>query len=221
MFMDRLFSICFPCKKTLSEACESGDLGLFNMFGNAPYRDFINEDENNEFPLLCAIRAGNISIVKKIMLKGNIGSFSTLFGWTVLHEAVVSESFEMLLFLLQFGNCRAYTKTSCGYTPIHIAIYENRYDMVRILLDYIPAKMMSIKNNQGMTPLVLAVFMGNVEMVNLIHSSGGLLFTEMYEGNSVFFLACSRGITRDLRIKSSFYNPVSGLPISKPINIMY
>jgi ankyrin repeat protein len=213
--------MCFPGKKTLSGACESGDLGVFNMFGNAPYRDFINEDENNEFPLLCAIRSGNISIVKKIMLKGNIGSFSTLFGWTVLHEAVSSESFEMLLFLLRFSNCKAYTKTSGGYTAMHIAVYENRSDMVRILLDYIPAKMMSIKNNNGLTPLVLSVFMGNVEMVNIINSSGGLLFTEIYQGNIVFFLACSRGIARDLRIARSFYNPVSGLPISEPIDIMY
>ena len=66
------------------------------------------------------------------MLKGNIGSFSTLFGWTILHEAVSSESFEMLLFLLQFGNCRAYTKTSCGYTPMHIAVYEKKQELHRL-----------------------------------------------------------------------------------------
>jgi hypothetical protein len=219
--MDLFFSKCFPCKKTLSGACRSGDLREFNMFRDSPYRDFITEDYDKKFPLLCAIKSGNISIVEKIMLKGDICSFSTIFGWTVVHEAVVSGSFEMLLFLLKFGKCKTYVKTSDGNTPMHIAISEKRSDMVEILSEYTPSKMMSIKNNEGMTPLVLAVFMENPEMVDTIHVSGGSLFRERYNGHSVYILAFMRGISNDLRTKAPWIHPISGLPISSPVDIIY
>lgn len=220
MFLDFIFSSCFPGKK-LSDLCEKGDYREFRKCSISSYDEIVEVDDDDRVPLLCAIQSGSVPIVKRMGKYGDIGRFSTIFGWTILHEAVSSGSLEMVLYVLDQCHVKPYLKTSGGYSPIHMSITSGRIDILDVLLQYTPFNLVSSSSLNGITPLILAIMSKNVEMVNMIHRAGGSLIKESYQGMPAMFLARKYGIGEGICLPRGCLHPASGLPLSIPVPIWY
>ena len=220
MLFNDIFSACFP-KKTISDICERGDYREFRKCKIPSFDDFVEIDESGRIPVLCAVNSNSIPIEKRMTKYGEIGKFRTIHGWSILHEAVLSGSLEMVLYILEECHTKPYMKTSDGCTSIHMAVTSGRCDILDALLQYTPFNLVSSQNVNGITPLILAIMCKNVEMVNMIHRAGGSLIRETYNGIPVMFLAKQYGISNQTCIPRKSIHYISDCPVSDNIPILY
>lgn len=220
MFFNDIFSACFH-KNTISDICERGDYREFRKCKISSFNEIVEKDKSGRIPVLCAVNCRSIPIVKRMKKYGEIGKFRTIHGWSILHEAVLSGSFEMVLYILEECHTKPYMKTSDGFTSIHVAVRSGRCDILNVLLQYTPYNLVSSKNIDGITPLILAIMCKNVEMVNMIHRAGGSLLRETYNGLPVMFLAKQYGLSDKTCIPRKYVHYISNCPVSDNIPIMY
>ncbi len=222
MFLDELFSMCLPTKKSLSDICKDGDTREFNRRRVISYEEITSPDHSGRIPLLCAVGEGKIQIVKRMMKIGNICNFSNIHGWNILHEAVSGGSVGMVEYILENCYMKTYIKTSGGYSPIHMAIMDGRCDILKILLRYTPFNMVSLPTKCGATPLILAIICKNREMICILHDSGASLISESYNGFSALYLSRYYGVMDTVSKLCNFrISRVSGFPLSRPVFITY
>lgn len=99
-----------------------------------------------------------------------------------------------------------------GTTPLHYAVRDQDVAQVRALLREIPA---NVQNRYGVTPLVLAVEGGNLEIVNALIAAGADVNHALPEGETVLMTAARTGnvavlealLRRDARleVRDGFY----------------
>ena len=86
--------------------------------------------------------------------------------------------------------------TASKETALHIAVSEGEEDIVKRLVEVIenPQATLSIKNDEGNTPLHLAALIGNVGICKcIVEKNEELLDCRNYKGETPLFLAALRG----------------------------
>lgn len=126
-------------------------------------------------PLMKAIFEGNLEIVKLLLASSNLMiNQQTGDGWTALHFTVnksgVPEKNEELAAqmaqLLINKKANLNLRTQAGYTPLMLAVMNNRIKTMGVLLR---AKAdPALADSDGWTPLMRAVFDGNLEAATLL-----------------------------------------------------
>ena len=107
-------------------------------------------------------------------------AMATMTGQTVLHFAVAVNNIDSLFYLLKYHrelqlsvDCR-----ECGYTPLHLAVFLNRLEPIRMLLNKGANPNIRVDQNTAnalsicRTPLAEAALNKNVQAVNILLGNG-------------------------------------------------
>ena len=129
-----------------------------------------NSDQNGYPPLHYAVIRDHVESARALILpSGEYDLTQMVKGKTALHYAAkCRETSEMISLLLSNNELRGNIdqRSKNGQTPLHLASYQNRHQNVRVLLR-LGAKP-NIKNNDGWTPLRMAIFMRSKECIALL-----------------------------------------------------
>jgi len=123
---------------------------------------------------ITSARIGNLEKMKNIYTimkeKGNeedIKDWRGSFDYTILLEATLSGSSNILRWLLHELKFDVNEQNKHGETALHLAATRNQMECARLLLD---AGSLNLKNQRGITPLDWANSQGHTEMQRLIES---------------------------------------------------
>lgn len=134
-------------------------------------------------------------------------------------NAVADRTSKALLKLARDRSLRDFFKTQRflfsaqdedGNTPIHLAILYGNFDLLAIFTDVTASisfqNIINIKNNNNFTPLMIAAYLGEVEVCEyLLEANADLTITDSFGCNAVH-VACKRKDLGLLKvIKSRFY----------------
>ena len=216
-----LFESCFCInKKTMSDACEEGDLEYVKrVLKNR--EDVEVENANGDHAILSAVRSGKVPMMRYLFAIGASTSFSTDNGWSLLHEAVDSGSFRMVEFILK--KCPllfTYTTTKDMISPIHLAVFNGYDDILSSLLKETPSSYVSPRGPYGTTPLMIATQRGERQMMVDLYRSGASFFESDDSGKNSLSMAKEFGslqVVYDLNV--CIMDELTGLPKSRPILI--
>jgi serine/threonine-protein phosphatase 6 regulatory ankyrin repeat subunit B len=149
-----------------------------------PKLDVNAEDNKKMTPLLYAIEAGNVDMVKVLYEKDkfnrlNIDAVDNA-GRTPLHFAVMDGRMEVVRLLLEWEGINIDAVDNAGYTPLHIVVMDGRMEVVRLLLEQegINIDAMDIA---GLTPLHYSIQNGHSEVVELLLKKGKPFATLDYD----------------------------------------
>ncbi|KAH9573145.1 hypothetical protein CY35_02G189700 [Sphagnum magellanicum] len=149
-----------------------------------PKLDVNAEDNKKMTPLLYAIEAGNVDMVKVLYEKDkfnrlNIDAVDNA-GRTPLHFAVMDGRMKVVRLLLEWEGINIDAVDNAGCTPLHIAVTDGRMEVVRLLLEQegINIDAMDIA---GLTPLHYSVQNGHWKMVQLLLKKGKPFATFDYD----------------------------------------
>ena len=121
---------------------------------------------NNNNTLHCAVRTGNLNIVKSVVNNGSDLNALSFYG-TALHESI--ENKDILKFLLDSG-ANPNIKGKHGYTPMHTLIRwvndnnEESLFMLNSLINY--GGDINIQSDNGCTPLHFALLFNKFNFAN-------------------------------------------------------
>jgi uncharacterized protein len=116
--------------------------------------------------------AGDAETVLRLLVEDpQLASAYTDEGWTALHLAATPEIASMLLDAGADINARNRHKfAGPGNSPLSAAVYQDRRDVVRLLIDR--GADVNQGDNAGFTPLHLAGALGRVEAASILLESG-------------------------------------------------
>ncbi len=99
--------------------------------------------------------------------------------------------------LLNFSNINVNIKNLEGDTPLHISVYHDHLDIVKLLLT--KGANPNLANNNGVTPLHNAAFNSNLEIVKLLVDYGANINAENKDGIVALRDAVKNGHTKIVR----------------------
>lgn len=165
--------------------CSSDDDCSRNSFcGDGSSNCSCSFEWEGEGPVHCAVRSGNLEIVKMLVQDGaNVMQIDDR-QRTPLHYACYSGNVDAAEVLLKW-NARLDPKNSNGMTPLHLAVQEGHIELVRLFLRHqrlidvrrpIPVdgkksssdSIVNLLDNHERTPLHLAASLGRLDMVTLM-----------------------------------------------------
>ncbi|NGX60450.1 MAG: Photosystem I assembly protein Ycf3 [Chlamydiae bacterium] len=164
-------------------AAYHGDIHLLGMLW-----EHIPIDEKNNYgqpPLHTAIFRGQVDVVSALIR--NVKNLSHPFNWKTLKITPLGFAalrgeigcFEVLLHKVPFS-----TATSSVGTLLHLVVHFQQNEMLKHLLmnhsDYCQ-KILEEKNQEGLTPLALAVLLDNPDATSLLHDKGANIETQDFE----------------------------------------
>ncbi len=142
-----------------------------------------------------AIQEGRVGDVKNVINKDRTKVYEKdKWGYTLLHDAVVTERLEIVEYLLQQG-ADVNTKNLKRSTPLHDAAFKGRVELVRFLLAKgADANAQDISNNTPLHEAVAAygVYITNfryIEVVKLLLSFGAVVNNKNNKGETPLHLA--------------------------------
>jgi uncharacterized protein len=119
-----------------------------------------------------AAAAGGAEAVRRLL--DEVPTLATQYtdeGWTALHLAATAEIAAILLDAGADINARNRHKfAGPGNSPLSAAVYQDRRDVVRLLIDR--GADVNQGDNAGFTPLHLAVALGRIEAAGILLESG-------------------------------------------------
>ena len=92
-----------------------------------------------------------------------------VFGYTPLHEAVYSNKYNVIKFLIHKG-ANSNSRARYGYTPLHLASSAGHIDCVKVLLQC--GADISLTDDYGRTPKQTASIHNRCIIVRLLRSEG-------------------------------------------------
>jgi len=126
--------------------------------------------------IFSAAYRGNIDKIRNFIETGADIDAQNSNGYTILHIAVAKGNRELIQYLLEKkanANIMSFAKEGdgpidpvIGNAPIHYAIFEDRNDILKMLLENDADA--DIENSNGSTPLFLAIKRYNLEAVKLL-----------------------------------------------------
>ncbi|XP_051155863.1 putative ankyrin repeat protein RF_0381 [Leptopilina boulardi] len=119
--------------------------------------------ECKESPLHCAVKAGHVSIIRELLVKGTDFPFSD-----IIHIAAEKGSEQILKILLEAGySVESYFN---GRYPIHVAAAFGHWKLIRILIKSGADINSTTQNNE--TPLHVAIAFGQLSAVKFLLYAG-------------------------------------------------
>lgn len=140
--------------------------------------DIVSEyDDKDGFPpIIKAAKQNDISMVD-LLIKycADINSTSAHGTSNPLIESSADGLYEMVEYLLKHGANVKLTNTLLGMNALHIAAFHNRLQVCIVLLKY--GMDINSIDNRGMTPLAIAIEMGNTLIAQLLIGLGANINT--------------------------------------------
>lgn len=145
--------------------------------------DFSSHNPNTSNSLNLAARRNDVQAVRKLLKKINPNCIDNR-GWTCLHEAADSDSYESLLVILNDPKCRPLAETHEGHTALYLACRQRcSMKIIHALLD----KVQDIANygsTENVTPLHVASGQGRVELIQLLIDYGAIINVPDFDGDT-------------------------------------
>jgi ankyrin repeat protein len=123
--------------------------------------------EYGSLPLLIAARKGLIDKLNTLIANGaNANQMDKLTGDTALHVAAEVGNLELIQLLIEQHNADVDARNNHMSTPLLTACFKVRPNCVTFLLN--SRANINVANNEGCTPLVIAVVAGSVDIVKIL-----------------------------------------------------
>ena len=146
---------------------------------NSAHQGYLNE----------AIQFGNIEIIRQLLSRPDIDVNLEFEGNTPLMKACSDGTPEIVQLLLDRNDINVNAiKSTNGRTPLHMAYFKTRLDIVKVLLKDQRINV-NIRDFHGTTPLIHACSQGNIEAVKLFLERDDIKI----QFNIVLHLACYFG----------------------------
>ena len=148
---------------------------IFDLFRNNKYNEIISlipnidinlRDENGVYLLQYAIISNQINIIKAILLRSPNLSIFDRDGHSILYYPIMFGFITIITILLKHDSEIVNVTDKRNNTPLHYAVNQNNYDIVKLLLKY-NINIFTI-NNDGYNPFHLASSNNNNDIMKLI-----------------------------------------------------
>lgn len=145
--------------------------------------DFSSHNPNTSNALNLAARNNDVESVKRLLKKMNPNCVDNR-GWTCLHEAANSDSYECLVEILKHRDCRPLLETFEGYTSLYLACHRNCSLKTITFLLKSANDIVNYGSIEGFTPLHLACGQGRVELIQLLLEYGAMMDVKDFDGDT-------------------------------------
>ena len=182
-----------PGFTALNNAAQFGHLECVRIL--IEYRANIESPEMATTPVHSAAYGGRVKVLDFLLTKFP-ASLNMLDSKreVPLYPATIQGHTACVQLLLRNGANVNLTVSDQGETLVHIAVKENREQVLRALLEHKANPDEAMKN--GKTPLMLAVEQDNVDFIPLIMSYGITLIKKDSSGNTVFHYLAKHGAAK-------------------------
>ena len=196
--------------KYLVESCQDL-LAIRNNRGQSPYLttgfsgsvelvkflisrgcDVMDKDSEGSTVLHKACHTGKLELAQYLV--DNFSDMLTIrdkTGQSPYLVAGFSGSVELVKFLISCG-CDVMDKDSKGSTVLHKACATGKLELAQYLVESCP-DLLTIRNNTGQSPYLVAGFSGSVELVKFLISRGCDVMDKDSKGSTVLHKACDKG----------------------------
>jgi ankyrin repeat protein len=145
--------------------------------------------------LKVAVSGGSSSMVKLLLDNGadvNMNNWRGITAGTALHLASEGDNIVMARLLLEHG-ADATIKNTHGQTSLQLAAERRSYQVVKLLLDWMPEGSLGTADEPKYTPLLWACASGQLEAVRLFLSEGADANSCVGQGWTPLHAASNRG----------------------------
>ncbi|MGL9761743.1 MAG: ankyrin repeat domain-containing protein [Wolbachia sp.] len=144
--------------------------------------------------LLTAVQDDDLNKVKGLVSRGAGLDTKGSNDWTLLHFAAFSDKFDIVKFLFD-KNANIKAKDVYGNTPLHVAAqYDSKLEIVEFLLDKNASSINDVNNN-GSTPLHIAIQGNKPSTVKLLLNRGASIKVKDKRNRTPLGLADQEGYT--------------------------
>jgi ankyrin repeat protein len=180
----------------LHYATNEGYFEIVKMLVNAGANIDIPDNQKNT-PLHISAFNNKIEIMEFLIAKQlqvnpeSLNAKGEDYGWTALHHASIMGNFENGKMLVMAG-ASIDIPDNDGNTPLHLAAYHNRIEIVEFLIAVqlqVNPKSLNTKGENGCTALHCASEQGNLEIVKMLVKAGASSDIPDNEGNTSLHLA--------------------------------
>ncbi|RVE43903.1 hypothetical protein evm_011465 [Chilo suppressalis] len=145
--------------------------------------DFSSHNPNTSNALSLAARKNDVEAVTRLIKIINPNCIDNR-GWTCLHEAADSDSYECLMIILKDPKCRPLAETHEGHTALYLACRRKcSLKTIKALLDEVE-DIANYGSTENVTPLHIAMGQGRVELVQLLFDYGAMIDVQDFDGDT-------------------------------------
>ncbi len=134
-------------------------------------------------PLFMAVAYNQLPTVEFLLKKGANTSTTIKNKVTILHYAIKFADTTIIKLLIEKNNKLLYLKDDDGNSPLMVAIYFHRYDVVQFLCQSIPGLLQP--DEKGITPLLLAVLKADTTLAEQLIRCGASITETSYNGYGI------------------------------------
>ncbi|XP_028156508.1 ankyrin-3-like [Ostrinia nubilalis] len=145
--------------------------------------DFSSHNPNSTNALSLAARRNDPKSVQRLLKKINPNAIDNR-GWTSLHEAADSDSYECVVLILNDHRCRPLAETHEGHTALYLACRRRcSVKTIKALLDAVE-DIANYGSCENVTPLHVVSAQGRVEVIQLLIEYGAIIDVEDFDGDT-------------------------------------
>lgn len=156
---------------------------LLNYMNNTNDINHKNDRGYTALWLACELDAP-LNLIELLLKKGSEHIGDGTFNRSPLHTVVVLEkpNIEIVKLLLKYG-APINVVSKDGYTPLHIAISNNSYEIAKLLLEYTNDAHINIQDFNGRTALWFACYYGMpIDLINVLLQKGAQQISDSISG---------------------------------------
>ena len=156
--------------------------------------DVLDKDSNRHSVLYKACNEGWLTLVQYLVeTYPDLLKIRYKEGISPILVAGLSGSVELVQYLISKG-CDKFDKDSLGRTVLHKACQEGKLELVQYLVENYP-DMLTIRDKEGQSPLLVIGYSGSVELVKYLISKGFAVYDKDNDGRNLLQLqiACYNG----------------------------
>ncbi|CAK1543165.1 unnamed protein product [Leptosia nina] len=145
--------------------------------------DFSSLNPITSNSLNLAARNNDTASVKRLLKKMNPNCIDNR-GWTCLHEAAASGSYESLLLILKHPETRPLAETHEGHTALYLACsHQSSIPLIKALLDHVP-DIANYGSTESVTPMHVCCGQGRVDVLQLLIDYNAMINVQDFDGDT-------------------------------------